>query len=667
MSLIHVLDDNTINKIAAGEVVERPASVIKELIENAMDAGANRIEVEIMAGGTSFMRVTDNGKGMSMEDAKLAILRHATSKIREVGDLNTIGTLGFRGEALPTIASVSRFTMLTRQKGDDLGTRVDISGGKTPDIIETGCGLGTTIKVEDLFFNTPARKKFLKTNHTEGSKINDFIVKLALSRPDIEFHFINNNKVSVVTPGNDNLFDTIQAIYGVNVADSLLALNFESDEVKISGYITKPSMLKSSRGWQTYIVNGRIIQNRAIAKAIDNAYKSLIPKSGFPLAVLKIEVPQRTIDVNVHPQKSEMKFEDEGLIFKAVYKSVLDAIRPASDRALGEVAAVVEKPRPSYTMEPMHFVPATEPIGQSASASPAKHSFDSAPRTIYEAVHRPASQPAMSFADAQEELQQARQVHYPSAEAHESVAEHTGDFGQIDKSKLTSQVDKSKLTGQTDLSDLGQEGDLAPQSDCDGQTLLDADGTIIPIGQVDLTYIIAQDAKGLYLIDQHAAHERILFDKLSAMADGIPSQQLLVHQLLTFDRKEAALVEENKELFGRLGFHMESAGDLDYRLMEVPADVPVSEAEDIIREILTGLNEMHETTAKEIRQHCLATTACRAAIKAGEELNLRQMQILLEELSHTPFPYTCPHGRPTILKFSSEDLAKMFKRTGFGF
>ncbi|WP_033171056.1 DNA mismatch repair endonuclease MutL [Selenomonas sp. ND2010] len=664
MSLIHVLDDNTINKIAAGEVVERPASVIKELIENAMDAGANRIEVEIMAGGTSFMRVTDNGMGMSMEDAKLAILRHATSKIREVGDLNTIGTLGFRGEALPTIASVSRFTMLTRQKGDDLGTRVDISGGKTPDIIETGCGLGTTIKVEDLFFNTPARKKFLKTNHTEGSKINDFIVKLALSRPDIEFHFINNNKVSVVTPGNDNLFDTIQAIYGANVADSLLALSLESEEVKISGYITKPSLLKSSRGWQTCIVNGRIIQNRAIAKAIDNAYKSLIPKSGFPLAVLKIEVPQRTIDVNVHPQKSEMKFEDEGLIFKAVYKAVLDAIRPASDRRLGEVAAVVEKPRPNYTMEPMHFVPATEPA---RPVSTAAYSRDSAPRTIYEAVHRSASQPSISFATAQAELQQARQTHYPAVESQETVAESTKSFGTSDQSMLTSQADKSELTGQIDWSAADQNGENAPQADGDGQALLDADGTIIPIGQVDLTYIIAQDAKGLYLIDQHAAHERILFDKLSAMADGIPSQQLLVHQLLTFDRKEAALVEENKELFAKLGFHMESAGDLDYRLMEVPADVPVSEAEDIIREILTGLNEMHETTAKEIRQHCLATTACRAAIKAGEELNLRQMQILLEELSHTPFPYTCPHGRPTILKFSSEDLAKMFKRTGFGF
>ena len=293
MSTIHVLDDSTINKIAAGEVVERPASVIKELIENAMDAGASRIEIEIMAGGTSFMRVTDNGKGMSYDDAKLAILRHTTSKITAVSDLNTLGTLGFRGEALPTIASVSRFSLLTRPAGADLGTRVDIIGGQKPVIEEAGCQLGTTIKVEDLFFNTPVRKKFLKTNHTEGAKINDFIVKLALSRPDIEFRFINNNKTAVVTPGNGNLYDTIQAIYGNATAESLLALDLKNDTIEISGFITKPSMLKSSRAWQTYIVNDRIIQNRAIAKAVDNAYKSLIPKSGFPLVVLKLEVPQR--------------------------------------------------------------------------------------------------------------------------------------------------------------------------------------------------------------------------------------------------------------------------------------------------------------------------------------------------------------------------------------
>lgn len=657
MSSIHVLDDNTINKIAAGEVVERPASVIKELIENAMDAGATRIEVEIMAGGTSFMRVTDNGKGMSMEDARLAILRHATSKIREVGDLTTIGTLGFRGEALPTIASVSRFELLTREAGSDLGTRVTISGGHEPDISEAGCALGTTIKVEDLFFNTPARKKFLKTTHTEGSRINDYIVKLALSRPDIEFRFINNNKTSVVTPGNGNLYDTMQAIYGGAVGESLLALSFAAEDIRIDGYITKPSMLKSGRAWQTYIVNSRIIQNRAIAKAIDNAYKSMIPKAGFPIAVLNISVPQRTIDVNVHPQKTEMKFEDEGRIFKAVYKAVSDAVRPAGDSLTG-IAAVVEKPQNHVASEPMQFVPATTsapqqiPINLGAKLGASSAGFSGgasyepraqrlAPQTIYEAVNRQGEKTALSFAEAQAELQQLRQSNtYAEPAARSSIGSAVSD----------NIVSDYKVS--------------VPEQPLDAGAPL-GDGNIIPIGQVDLTYIIAQDARGLYIIDQHAAHERILFDRLSALAAGIPSQQLLVHQILSFDAREAELIDANSELFHTLGFHLEPAGERDYRLIEVPADIPVSEAEDIIREIMTGLIDMHAASAGEIRHHVLATTACRAAIKAGEELNLRQMQIILDELAATPQPYTCPHGRPTILKFSSEELAKMFKRTGF--
>ena len=637
MSIIHVLDDSTINKIAAGEVVERPASVIKELVENSIDAGATRIEVEIMAGGTSFMRVTDNGKGMSLEDAKLAILRHATSKIQEAADLNTIGTLGFRGEALPTIASVSRFLLLTRQEGQELGTQVKISGGKIPDIQEAGCNIGTTIKVEDLFFNTPARKKFLKTTHTEGSKINDFIVKLALSNPSIAFKFINNNKMSAVTPGNGSLFDAIQSIYGGQVSDSLLGLAFESEDIKITGYITKPSMLKSSRGWQTFIVNGRIISNKAIAKAIDNAYHSLLPKSGFPLAVLEINVPQRTIDVNVHPQKSEMKFEDEGRIFKAVYKTIVDAIRPAG-QTLKNVAAEVEHAERHYTMEPMHFVPAAAPA--SAASGPVMPA--AAPRTVYEAVHRPAAAPAVSFADAQAQLQQER--------------------------KISPQTEAAVASGQAYAS---AEAVLAPAQEVAEQPseaaaeALAYEGSIVPIGQVDLCFIIAQDAKGLYIVDQHAAHERILYDKFSAMAESIPSQQLLVHQLLDFDHKETELIEQNQELFRTLGFDMEACGENEFRLKEVPADIPAAEAEDIIREILTSLHDMHALTAQEIRHACLATTACRAAIKAGDELNLRQMQIILEELSHTARPYTCPHGRPTILKFSSDELAKMFKRTGF--
>ncbi len=646
MSIVHVLDENTINKIAAGEVVERPASVIKELIENAIDAGADRIEVEIQAGGTSLMRVTDNGKGMSMEDAKLAIQRHATSKIQDVGDLLSIGTLGFRGEALPTIASVSRFSMRTRQEGEELGTLVLITGGKEPEIRETGCSLGTTVQVEDLFFNTPARKKFLKTNHTEASKINDFLVKLALSHPEIAFRFINGSKTSVVTPGNGNLYDAIKSIYGKQTADSLLALDFEDAELRLSGYITKPNMLKSNRGWQTFIVNGRIIQNKAMAKAIDNAYRAMIPKSGFPLAVLNLTVPQNSIDVNVHPQKTEMKFEDESRMFKAVYKAVLDALRPAGQQ-LHDIAAVVPKAERHYTMEPMQFIPASEPAASKndfggSSSSPAKQALSktssyNAPRTIYEAVTRVSPAEHMSFHEAQELL-----------------------HGRTEQG--TMQTGNGSMP-PADSSEAAAEKPTAEKAH--GLDAMAQDGNIIPIGQVDLCYIIAQDAKGLYIVDQHAAHERVLFDKFSAMAEGIPSQQLLVHLVLSFDGKETELIETHRELFRNLGFTMEPCGDREFRLMEVPSDVPVGEAEDILREILADLQEHHATSAKEIRKACIATTACRAAIKAGEELNLRQMQILLEELSTTAYPYTCPHGRPTILKFSSDELAKMFKRTGF--
>ena len=288
MTRIHVLDDTTINKIAAGEVVERPASVVKELVENAIDAGAAAVEVEIMGGGTSFIRVTDNGHGMARADAQTAILRHATSKIASVSDLQMVATLGFRGEALPTIASVSRFSLLTRQPADNLGTRVDILGGKTPEIEDAGCEIGTTVRVEDLFFNTPARKKFLKTNATEAGRISDFVIRLALSRPDIAFRFINNNRLTLMTAGDGSLRHAIESIYGGDAAAALIPLDFHDAEadIRITGYISKPSTIRSSRAWQTYIVNGRTIQNRAIAKAIDNVYRALVPKMGFPLAVL---------------------------------------------------------------------------------------------------------------------------------------------------------------------------------------------------------------------------------------------------------------------------------------------------------------------------------------------------------------------------------------------
>ena len=594
MSFVHVLDDKTINKIAAGEVVERPASVIKELVENAIDAKADRIEVEIMAGGTSFMRVSDNGIGMSREDAEKAILRHATSKIVQVDDLQAIATLGFRGEALPSIASVSRFNLQTRQAGAELGTEIKITGGKTTEIGVAGCNLGTTIRVEDLFFNTPARKKFLKTNNTESGRINEFIIKLAISHPEIAFKLINKNKSSLATPGRGDLKETLQSLYGASVGQSLLPLEFEDEDIKLWGFVSKPSAIRSSRSWQTFIVNGRIIASRAIAKAIDNAYHALIPKSGYPLIALNIEVPQHTIDVNVHPQKTEMKFEDESRIFKAVYKAVLDAVRPKGQVGqLGQLAAQADH------------------VQQHVEKGLQELNF---------------GQPVMNFPLREE---------------------------------------KPAMTWQEGTTALAQDKSVkSVQSVVDEEEKLPTAG-MIPIGQVDDTYIIAQDEDSLYIVDQHAAHERVLFDRFSAQAEHIPSQQLLVHLILDFSTHESQIIEENLELLAGLGFGLEPSGPNQFRLMEVPADVPSSQAEEFIREVLASMEELHRPTAAELRQAVLATTACKAAIKAGFKLNYRQMEILLQELNDTAMPYTCPHGRPTIIKFSSDELAKMFKRTGF--
>lgn len=605
MTKIHLLDESTANKIAAGEVVERPASVVKELVENALDAGSGKIEVEIMSGGVSFIRVMDDGAGMSAADAKLAVQRHATSKIRAVDDLSRLSTLGFRGEALPTIASVSKFSLLTRASGSEFATLVELRGGKLVDAREAGGALGTTVKVEDLFFNTPARKKFLKTPATESSHINEMIVKLALSHPDVAFKFINNNRLVLSTPGGGSLYDAIACVYGAPVGKELLPVELADEDIAVGGFLSKPSVLRSSRQWQTYLVNGRVIASRSIAKAVDNAYHSLLPKSGYPLAVLDIRVPAQSVDVNVHPQKSEVKFADEGRIFKAVYKAVLDAVR--TPEPLADVAAPVKNLERRYA--PVAFDLPAPQCAAKAAQQPRE------PRAAYAPPHLPVQTvgETVSFAAAREAL-------HPERAAVEAPPE-------------------------------------PPVPAPPGAEALE------PLGQVDRCYIVARGADGLYIVDQHAAHERILYDRFARYAEAIPSQQLLVHLFLDFSAEECALLLQQQEALQALGFALEQSGPSSVRLKEVPADVPVGEAEPILREILESLQELHAPTAGEIRHACLAVTVCKAAIKAGDLLNLRQMQILLDELAATALPFTCPHGRPSIIKFENSALAKMFKRT----
>lgn len=602
MNLIHVLDENTANKIAAGEVVERPASIVKELVENSIDAQSKNIEIEIADGGTSFIRITDDGIGMSYEDAQLALLRHATSKISLAEDLATITSLGFRGEALPSIAAVSKFSLTTRlHHNQPMATYVEVMGGITSDIREAGGNVGTTIVVKDLFFNTPARKKFLKTISTESSYIHDILIKLALSYPNIAFKLINNNRLVLSTPGNNQLHDTLISLYGQKISPDILPIAYDNtvDNIKISGYLSKPTLLKSSRQWQTFIVNARVINSRTIAKALDNAYHSLLPKSGYPLAVLDITVLTDTIDVNVHPQKSEIKFSDEQKIFRAVYKAVTDVLLAPHNPS--QLAATVElknnsqyRPTPNYNNN--------YKISQFTSSS---------------------IQPAASWLETPLPLTTARNM----IEQEEAIFPET------------------------------------PIPTLMSNTPNESQFTLYPLGQVDDCYIISKGTDGLYIIDQHAAHERILYDKMSQHTDRIPSQQLLVPSFMDFDTTEINIISEYQDTFYKLGFSLELVGPNTMRLSELPSDIPLSESESSIRQILGCIQNMHNPSSQELRHSCLQIASCRAAIKAGESLNMRQMQALINELCNTKLPYTCPHGRPAMIRFSPEDLDKMFKRT----
>ena len=618
MSKVKLLDTVTINKIAAGEVVERPASCVKELVENAIDAGANRIEIEIIDGGKTLIRVTDNGVGMTTEDAALALRRHATSKLSNVEDLENISTLGFRGEALPTIAAVSNLTLQTRTADSELGVKIKVAGGKIADTDEIGCKFGTTILVENLFFNVPARLKFMKSTQTEAGKIHDFIVKLALSRPDIAFKFINGNRASLTTPGNGKLIDTLTAVYGVDVANSLLDVKHSAGDFNISGYVGKPNFLNSYRSRQTFIVNGRVIANKTIYKAIDEAYKTLVSKTGYPLVVLKIDVPQNSIDVNVHPQKIEIKFADEGELFSSVYRAVRDAV--SEKKVVSDLRKVAATPDKTHFTQ-MNF----------------DEYFNDAPKSDF-------------------------------------IIDPQNDNPALTVEELRSAVDSRKKDMFDDDDDFFREEnilheEMPPSPQIDAQNL----EKFYPIGQVALCYIVAQSDSDLYLLDQHAAHERILFDKLSSYADEIPAQILLIHQNLKFDSRETAAIENNLELFNKLGFTLELSGENEFRLTSMPVDAANADAGAMLREIISSLPDEDLTAqvddkrraeiAVNIRKKFIAIASCRGAIKAGQKLSRQEMDALINDLSKTPHPHTCPHGRPTVIKFSSADLAKMFKRT----
>ena len=687
-SIIHVLDEATRNKIAAGEVVERPASCIKELVENAIDAGAHAIEVEIADGGQSYMRVTDDGCGMSPEDAHKCIIRHGTSKISSVEDIFAITSLGFRGEAVPSIAAVSHMQITTRQASDDFATHLILDGGKITAEDQAGAPVGTTMEVSDLFYNTPARRKFLKSERTESSKISEMVTKLALANPAIAFTFTNNGRTTMKTGGTGDLRETVANIYGANVARDVFAVTADQDGISLEGYVGKPSVLKSNRNWQTCIVNHRIVHNPLMFKAIDNAYHAMLPKSGYPFAMLHLHVDPATIDVNVHPAKTEIKFSDEQAVYRAIYHSIVTALvaqeKPeAIAKTIGEVGAApqpeVHVGAPTWGARSQECGQAP-PVGAVPKGPQEKATSQSAARTA------PLSgEPLADGSDrAQKGLSgepvgthgldsdgsslsgrtpQSAELTAPLRRGANVGAESLPCEGEGDRlrwkgSSLFSQaLAQHGQGGPSEATSVVSEAS-APKIVFDGD-----DDVFIPLGEVADCFIIAKKGQDLYIVDQHAAHERIRYDTFCKRVERMPSQQLLTPEFVEVDNEDMTLLLERQDVFNDLGYTYSEAGPTTLRVEEVPCDLQTSDIADSLKDICLLLHDQKEPDKAMVRHRSLAYLSCHGAVKAGDSLNIRQMKQLLDDLFHTEKPYVCPHGRPTIIRFTPKELAHLFKRT----
>jgi DNA mismatch repair protein mutL len=625
-SIIHVLDEKTANKIAAGEVVERPASVIKELTENALDAGATTVEIEIADGGSSYMRVSDNGSGMSEEDAKKSIIRHGTSKISSIEDIFSITSLGFRGEAVPSIAAVSELVMTTRMNDTDLAFRMVLSGGSVKEEEHTGASVGTTMEVRNLFFNTPARKKFMKSERTESSKISDIITKLALTRPDVAFTFINNGRTVLQTGGTGDDLETIAAIYGAAVAKEVFPVTYENENFTIHGFVGKPSLLKSTRAWQTCIVNRRVIHNAVVFKAIENAYHAMLPKSGYPFALLYVETDPATIDVNVHPAKTEIKFADEQQMYRAVYHCIITALMSR------EKPEQIATPVNLSTRQIEKAVPAKEVENRQGSftfSTPRDGGFSTEGR----------KNNGGSLEHGYVPVQRQDKPYTPEPHVKAYAAGEENPFSAV-LEELSESVKEHSV--------IHFDGD---------------EDVFIPLGAVADCYIVAKKGEDLYIIDQHAAHERVRYDKFCKRTESMPSQQLLTAEFVEADSSDMQLFSEKEEVFRDLGYIYTEAGPTTLRMEAIPADLPTSHIADSLQEICHILHESPQTDKATLRHSSLAYLSCHGAVKAGDTLNVREMKELLESLFHTETPYVCPHGRPIIVRFTPGELAKLFKRT----
>jgi DNA mismatch repair protein MutL len=710
MAKIELLDQNTINQIAAGEVIERPAAVVKELIENAIDAKANAITVEIKEGGISFIRITDNGSGIAKDDIKVAFLRHTTSKIRSALDLLHVSSLGFRGEALSSIASVAQVELVTKTPGELTGTRYVIEGGEEKTVEEIGCPEGTTFIIRNLFYNTPARRKFLKSATTEASYIADIIERIAVSHPNISFKFMSNNQVKLHTSGNGNLKDLVYNIYGREIASNIVEVKEVTENVEIHGYIGKPVISRGNRNYENYYINGRYVKSGIINKAIEEAYKAYTMTHRYPFTAIHLSIPGEFIDVNVHPTKMEIRFRNNDEVYGAVYHSIKDML--SGKELIPEVSLVEEKEevkRIDNVPEPFEKKRLQE-MNSMAKGIDSTH----VDRTIFSRT-TPVDTNATGHAQNSTKVDYNKKALVNTTEigkfdsiiknpqvaiedniksviretpdytiANNNVNDDRDDIGNASSVGNINSIDNLNNAGNTDsVANIDVEQEITVKQDTQEEMdqLADKKAEQINlfedkliskearskhriIGQVFNTYWIVEYEDKMFMIDQHAAHEKVLYEKLikSYKNKEVASQMLQPPIILSLSMREEEALKKQMTLLQEIGFEIEHFGGKEYSVRAIPNNLLGIAEKDYLIELIDSLVDESHTNLVESILEKAATMSCKAAVKGNNKLSVAEADALIDQLLDLENPYHCPHGRPTIISMSKYEIEKKFKR-----
>lgn len=640
MQKIQLLDSKTINKIAAGEVVESPKSVVKELTENAIDAGAGTVTVEIKEGGISYIRVTDNGSGIPKEQVKAAFLRHATSKMAQIEDLEHIFTLGFRGEALASIAAVAQVEMLTKTREEETGTRICISGGEIEVLEDTACREGTSITVRNLFYNVPARRKFLKKPATESGQVSDLVNKLALGHPEVALCYINNETTVLHTAGNNDTKASVFYVYGKEAANSMLPLSYQKGDYAVSGLIGKPEFCRANRNYENLFINGRFIKNSIVSRAVEDAYKTKLLIGKFPVFVLNLEVAPALVDVNVHPAKLEVRFKNDDEVYDFFYTAVSKALQ---DAVLIPRAELEKKPKEKQP-EPIQEALAEMPQMQERAEEAAEQKLPQAAQMPVQTPDFPSEKPAM---------RENTPLPAGGGRSVDELLKRKSAITGIAQTAAAYQVEPQN--GETPFKKPEEESPKEQKHSFFNEYQI--------VGQVFRTYWIVEQGDCLYLIDQHAAHERVLYEELMGRFrnEKVISQRLLMPLMLNLTPSELETLRDNRELLESFGFELEDFGNT-YALRSTPYVVQNPDGVGFFTEILDRLTEEKIQNVYDTKILAVATMACKAAVKGHDALSVREAQALIEQLLQLENPFTCPHGRPTIVELTKYELEKMFKR-----